>query len=223
METMPTPTPIQEVSNAVSMLLVPTMMFMYLFVNNINNTRALIILLIASLHAPVSATYHFRCALRADKDRVGNLWHRCDQTMNHIVCAVLTIVLSHSYIYATWCTMNKCSTKGKASVPDELVGCSKFEEHFNEKQVNETQREKSARRLNELASLPDPPNNSENKVLYDIWNNIRNGRTSVPKQHPIRSVPWTGGEARWKEIDAANAAYKEKEKKKWADSKKKAN
>ena len=116
--------------------------------------------------------------------------------------------------------MDRYSKKGKASIPDELVGCSKFEEHFNKRQVNETQREKSARILNELALLPNPPQSSNNKVLYDIWNHICKGVTSVPNQHPIRSVSWTGGEGAWKEIDAANAAYKEDRKKKWAASKK---
>ena len=102
MPNAPVPSPAQEVGNAVSMLLVPIALAAYMCAQGIYERHAISVLAIACAHAPVSATYHFRCALRVDKERLGNFWHRSDQTMNHMVCLVLAVCLSYPIAYGTY-------------------------------------------------------------------------------------------------------------------------
>lgn len=84
------------------MLLVPVAMAAYVIEMRIVAPPAIAVLVIACAHALVSATYHFRCALKLDKERIGNAWHRLDQTMNHVVCLVISVVLSHSAHWRTY-------------------------------------------------------------------------------------------------------------------------
>ncbi len=100
------------------------------------------------------------------------------------------------------------TAKGK-EIPPELVGCTLFEEKHARKQLAEPQKEKSARLLNELASLGSEPE-PINKQLYKKWKNINAGSTSVSKDHPLRNAPWTGGEETWKLLDEKNDADKRK-------------
>ena len=99
--------------------------------------------------------------------------------------------------------------KGK-EIPPELVGCTLFEEKHAKRQLTEPQKEKSARLLNELAFLDSGPVKSINKQLHSKWDHIKRGNTSVPKDHPLRNAPWTGGEEGWKLIDEKNKAFKRK-------------
>ncbi|UKZ11380.1 hypothetical protein EhVM1_000365 [Emiliania huxleyi virus M1] len=104
--------------------------------------------------------------------------------------------------------MRHFTIKGR-EIPSVLVGCTLFEEEHARRQLTEPLKEKAARLLNELASLDSMPAKS-NKQLYDKWDHIKFGNTSVPSNHPLRNVPWTGGEEGWKLIDEMNDAYKRK-------------
>ena len=76
--------------------------------------------------------------------------------------------------------MNNFTRKGN-EIPHELVGCTIFEEEHARRQFAEPKKEKSARLLNELASLDSMPAMS-NKQLYDKWDHIKKGSTHVPKR-----------------------------------------
>ena len=92
------PTPIQEVGNAISMTLAPISMAIYMVVYSKYFPESFAILAISVIHAGCSATYHIRCALKLDKERIGNFFHQLDQTMNHAVCAVCAVCLAHQHL-----------------------------------------------------------------------------------------------------------------------------
>jgi superfamily II DNA or RNA helicase len=100
---------------------------------------------------------------------------------------------------------NLC-TRGKA-LPSEWVGCAKLEDKHGARQADETPAQRRERKLSVLAAMPSRPTSTKHP-LYMMWNNIRNGHTSVPQGHPLRSVAWTGGEEAWAAIDAKNEAVK---------------
>ena len=114
---------------------------------------------------------------------------------------------THEHKMAT--QLSASTAKGK-KIPPELVGCTIFEDAHARRQIEESRMEKSARLLNELASLDSEPLKPINEPLYKKWVRIKQGNTSVPENHPLRNIPWTGGEEGWKLIDEKNKAVKRK-------------
>ena len=95
------PTPAQEVANAVTMFAPLSAMLVVMCLHGWwERWPANVVFFATLVHAPVSATYHIRCALKLDKERLGNAYHRSDQTMNHVVCASCAIALQGSSSYA---------------------------------------------------------------------------------------------------------------------------
>lgn len=91
------PTPAQEIANAVSMF-APTFAMLFVMFDRGWWARwpAVVVVAATIAHAPVSATYHLRCAWKLDKERLGNFFHRSDQTMNHVVCGACAVALEAS-------------------------------------------------------------------------------------------------------------------------------
>ena len=100
----------------------------------------------------------------------------------------------------------------------EWVGCALLESAFAKRKAAEPKKAKSARLLNEFAALSSRPNKAD--PLYQLWEHIKQGSTTVPPNHALRSVEWIGGEAAWEAIDAKNVAHKEAQKEKRAANKK---
>jgi len=90
-------TPIQEVSNAISMIL-PTAVLAY---NSWTSQNPLVIMLLmgSSMHLPVSFTYHMSVAFSRYTDRLDNDMRRLDQSMQHVVGAMYAFALSGSIQY----------------------------------------------------------------------------------------------------------------------------
>ena len=90
-------TPVQEVSNALSMIL-PTAVLAFNAWTAPN--RMVIVLLIgSSMHLPVSFTYHLSAAFNRYSDRLDNDMRRLDQSMQHVVGTIFSFALSGSVKY----------------------------------------------------------------------------------------------------------------------------
>eukprot|EP00960_Hanusia_phi_P078450 768817-Hanusia_phi.AAC.12 len=90
-------TPVQEVVNAITMIL-PTAV---LAVNawNSQNKLVMILLMGSSMHLPVSFTYHLSVAFNRYSDRLDNDMRRLDQSLQHVVGVMYSFALSGSFEY----------------------------------------------------------------------------------------------------------------------------
>jgi hypothetical protein len=82
-------TPFQELLNAASMA-APSALLVWRACGEkgyLADPRALAVAVSTFIHFPVSANYHFRCALRLDRARLHTRAHLADQISNFTVCA----------------------------------------------------------------------------------------------------------------------------------------
>jgi hypothetical protein len=91
-------TPIQEISNAVTMVL-PTWVIAW---NACLNSSSMVVLLLVGscIHLPFSLLYHTCAALKCYPDRIDNDLRRLDQSMQHVVGTMFSFALSGSFKYA---------------------------------------------------------------------------------------------------------------------------
>ena len=92
------PSSMQEISNAISMILPISVLLLNIWPDP--HPLVIVLLMGTSMHLPVSFTYHLSCAFNRYQDRLDNDMRRLDQSMQHIVGTLFSFALSGSVLYA---------------------------------------------------------------------------------------------------------------------------